>query len=119
MPQYIPGAACGWPDGPQAPSASAQLRPMYKPPAASAGLSILGREGTPGGLPLEERTTAEGSIAARLRVVSKCALRGDQQRERSAEVIPGRSRFSSHLLVDHRPSSLFHSATNESPVNVM
>ena len=36
-------------DGPQAPGASVQLRPMHKPPLASAGLSILGREGTFGG----------------------------------------------------------------------
>jgi len=35
-------------DGPQAPCASVQLRPMHKPPMASAGLSILGRDGTPG-----------------------------------------------------------------------
>ena len=46
-------------DGPQTPGASAQPRPMHKPPVASAGLSILGREGTPGGPPLGERTTAE------------------------------------------------------------
>ena len=61
-------------DGPQAPSASAQLRSMHKPPVASADLSILGRDGTPGGPPLGERTTAAGSTTARLRVVSKCAL---------------------------------------------
>ena len=46
-------------------------------------------------------------------VVSKCALREGRQRERSAQVIPGRSRFGSLLLVNHRPSSLCHSATNE------
>ena len=40
-------------DGPQTPSASAQLRPMHKPSVASAGLSILGREGTPGVPPSE------------------------------------------------------------------
>ena len=56
-------------DGPQVPSASAQLRPMHKPPMASAGLSILGREGTSGGPPLGERTTVGGSTTARLRVV--------------------------------------------------
>ena len=42
MRRYIPGAACWWPT---APGASAQLRPMPKPLVASAGLSILGREG--------------------------------------------------------------------------
>ena len=98
---------------PQAPSASAQLRPMHKPPVAFAGLSILGREGAPGGPPLGERTTAAGSTTARLRVVSKCALREGRQRERSAQVIPGHSHFGSLLLVNHRPSSLYHSATNE------
>ena len=54
---------------------------------------------------------AAGSTTARLRVVSKCALREGRQRERSAQVIPGCSRFSSLLLVDHRPSSLCHLAT--------
>ncbi|WP_251317932.1 hypothetical protein [Flintibacter muris] len=48
---------------------------MHKPPVVSAGLSILGREGTSGGPPLGERTTAAGSTAARLRVVSECVLR--------------------------------------------
>ena len=68
-------------DGSQAPSASTQLRSMHKPPVASADLSILGRDGTPGGPPLGERTTAAGSTTARLRVVSKCALsRGPTKR---------------------------------------
>ena len=105
-------------DGPQAPSASAQLRSMHKPPVASADLSILGRDGTPGGPPLGERTTAAGSTTARLRVVSKCALREGRQRERSAQAKPRRSRFGSLLLVDHRPSGLQHSATNEPSANV-
>ena len=105
-------------DGPQAPSASAQLRSMHKPPVASADLSILGRDGTPGGPPLGERTTAAGSTTARLRVVSKCALREGRQRERSAQAKPRRSRFGSLLLVDHRPSGLQHSAINEPSANV-
>ena len=105
-------------DGPQTPGASAQPRPMHKPPVASAGLSILGREGTPGGPPLGERTTAAGSTTTRLRVVGKCALREGRQRERSAQVIPRRSRFGSLLLVDHRLSSLCHFATNEPSANV-
>ena len=42
-----------------------------------------------------------------------------RQRERSAQVIPGRSCFGSFLLVDHRLSSLFHFATNEPSANVM
>ena len=91
---------------------------MHKPPVASAGLSILGREGTPGGPPLGERTTAAGSTTTRLRVVGKCALREGRQRERSAQVIPRRSRFGSLLLVDHRLSSLCHFATNEPSANV-
>ena len=49
----------------------------------------------------------------RLRVVGKCALREGRQRERSAQVIPRRSRFGPLLLVNHRPSSLRHFATNE------
>ena len=105
-------------DGPQTPGASAQPRPMHKPPVASAGLSILGREGTPGGPPLGERTTAAGSTTTRLRVVGKCALREGRQRERSAQAKPRRSRFGSLPLVDHRPSGLQHSATNEPSANV-
>lgn len=37
-----------------------------------------------------EHTTAVGSTAARLRVVSKCAFAGDLQREGSIQVIPRR-----------------------------
>ena len=51
-------------------------------------------------------------------VVSKCALREGRQRERSTQVIPGRSPFGSLLLVDHRLSGLCHSATNEPSANV-
>ena len=40
------------------------------------------------------------------------------RRKRSAQVIPGRSRFGSFLLVDHRLSSLCHFATNEPSANV-
>ncbi len=46
-------------------------------------------------------------------VVGQCALREGRKREGSAQVISGRSRFGSLLLVDHRPSNLYHSATNE------
>ena len=67
---------------------------------------------------LGERTTAAGSTTTRLRVVGKCALREGRQRERSAQVIPRRSRFGSLLLVDHRLSSLCHFATNEPSANV-
>ena len=48
-------------DGPQAPSASTQLRPMHKPPVASADPVILGREMTSSGTALRERTAAVGS----------------------------------------------------------
>ena len=41
-----------------------------------------------------------------------------RQRERSAQVIPGRSRFGFILLVDHRLSGLCHSATNKPSANV-
>ena len=43
---------------------------------------------------------------ASLLVVSKRALGEGRQRGKSAQVIPGRSRFGSLLLVDHRPSNL-------------
>ena len=105
-------------DGPQAPSASAQLRPMHKPPVASAGLSILGREGPPGGPPLGERTTAAGSTTARLRVVSKCALRRGLAKRMERPGHPRTLPLGFLLLVDHRLFSLCHSATNEPPANV-
>jgi len=44
-------------DGPQALSASAQLRPMHKPPLASAGIYRQGMD-TPGGAAPGERTAA-------------------------------------------------------------
>lgn len=53
-------------NAPQTPSASAQLCTIHKPLVASAGLFILGREGTSGGPPLGERTTATGSTAMKL-----------------------------------------------------
>lgn len=45
-------------------------------------------------------------------------LAAGQQRERSAQVIPRRSRFGHLLLVDHRLSDLCYSATNEPSANV-
>ena len=38
-----PALACWWPMAPKPPSASAQLRPMHKPPLASAGITGQGR----------------------------------------------------------------------------
>ena len=105
-------------DGPQTPGASAQPRPMHKPPVASAGLSILGREGPPGGPPLGERTTAAGSTTARLRVVSKCALRRGLAKRMERPSHPRTLPLGFLLLVDHRLFSLCHSATNEPPANV-
>ena len=112
MRRYIPGACLLVADAPKPPvhrrsfvrCTSRRWRLLARPCWAGKG---------PNGPPLGERTTAAGSTTARLRVVSKCALREDRQRERSAQVIPGRSRFGSLLLVNHRPSSLCHSATNE------
>jgi hypothetical protein len=51
-------------------------------------------------------------------VVSKCALSEGRQRKRSAQIISGRSRFSSFLLVDRRLSSMCHFATDEPSANV-
>ena len=91
---------------------------MHKPPVASAGLSILGREGPPGGPPLGERTTAAGSTTARLRVVSKCALRRGLAKRMERPGHPRTLPLGFLLLVDHRLFSLCHSATNEPPANV-
>ena len=60
-----------------------------------------------------------GRLPGRAAAVSKCALREGRQRERSAQVIPRRSRFGSLLRVDRRPSSFCPSATNEPPAAVM
>ena len=49
----------------------------------------------------EDHTTTSHRL-----VVSKCALAEGRQRERSAQAIPGRSRFDSLLLVNHRPFSI-------------
>ena len=75
MRRYIPGTRLLVAEGPQAPSASAQLRLMHKPPVASADLSILGRDGAPGRATSGGRTMAAGHTTASHRpVVSKCAF---------------------------------------------
>lgn len=61
---------------------------------------------------------AAGHTTTRLRWRVSALLAEGRQRERSARVTPGRSRFGLLLLVDHRLSSLCHSATNEPPANV-
>ena len=63
-----------------------------------------------------KRTTAAGSTAARLRVVSKCAFALAGQREKSVQINPRRPRIGFSLPIYHRPSSLCHSTTNELPV---
>ena len=112
MPRYIPGATCWWPTAPS------PQRIGAAPPDAQAVDGVCWPVHTGQGrdarrASLVERTVAKGSTTAHLRVVSKCALREGRQRERSAQVIPRRSRFGPLLLVDHRLSSLCHSATNE------
>ena len=75
-------------DGPQAPSASTQLRPMHKPPLASAGIYWAGKD-NPGGAAPGGRTAAAGSTTASPRlVVSKCAFTLHKKR---APRSPGRS----------------------------
>ena len=114
---YIPGTACWWPKTPKPPCIGAA------PPDAQAVDGVCWPVHTGQGrdarrASLVERTVAKGSTTAHLRVVSKCALREGRQRERSAQAIPGGSRFGSLLLVNHRLSSLCHSATNEPSANV-
>ena len=95
MPRYIPGAACWWPMAPKPPSASAQLCPTHKPPLASAGLSILGRKGKSGGSrPRRAHGCRQAVPPSRpSRWWASALLAEGRQRERSAQVIPGRSRF--------------------------
>ena len=93
------------------------------PPDAQAAVGVCwyipAGEDTPAEPPPEGARLPLGSITTGQRpVVSKCALREGRQRERSAQVIPRRSRFGSLLLVDHRLSSLCHFATNEPSANV-
>ena len=71
-------------DGPQAPSASTQFRPMHKPPMVSADLLYWAGRGRLAGAALGERTAAVGSTTARLRVVSKCALSREPTKEKRA-----------------------------------
>ena len=84
---------------------------MHKPPLASAGISA-GKAPSGGATPEGARWPQAMPPPACWWWVSAHLAEG-QQRERSAQVIPGRSRFGSLLLVNHRPSSLCHSATNE------
>ena len=59
---------------PQAPIPSTQLRPMHKPPLASAGIYWAGKNSTSGAAP-GGRTAAVGSTTTSHRlVVSKCAF---------------------------------------------
>lgn len=103
-------------DGPQAPG---DRRSCVRCTSRRWRLLVyIGRGGHPGGAAPGERTAAAGGTTTRLSVVSKCALREGRQRERSTQVIPGRSPFGSLLLVDHRLSGLCHSATNEPSANV-
>ena len=88
MHRYIPCAACWWPKAPL-------------------------RRSHPGG-----RTMAEAIPPPACWWWVSAHLAEGQQRDRSAQVIPERSRFGSLLLINHRPSSLCHSATNEPSANV-
>ena len=117
MHRYIPGAACWWPMAPKPPVIGAAASDAQ----AAVGVCwyIPAGEDTPAEPPPEGARLPSGSTTAGpWPVVSKCALREGRQRERSAQVIPGRSRFGSLLLVDHRLSSLCHFATNEPSANV-
>ena len=103
-------------DGPQAPSASVQLRPMHKPPLASAGIYWAGKD-SPGGAAPGGRTAAVGSTTTSYRlVVSKCAFGTSIRKERPGFLNAPVSDLL--LLVDHHLSGLCHSATNEPSANV-
>ena len=57
---------------------------------------------------LVKRTNAAGSIAARLRVVSKCAFTRARNKKEGIQVNPEHPRICFLLPVYHRPSSLCH-----------
>ena len=117
MPRYIPGAACWWPMIPKPPVIGAAASDAQ----AAVGIYwyIPAGQDTLAEPPLEgARLPSGGTTAGPWPVVSKCALREGRQRERSTQVIPGRSPFGSLLLVDHRLSGLCHFATNEPSANV-
>ena len=117
MPRYIPGAACWWPMIPKPPVIGAATSDAQ----AAVGIYwyIPAGQDTLAEPPLEgARLPSGGTTAGPWPVVSKCALREGRQKERSTQVIPGRSPFGSLLLVDHRLSGLCHFATNEPSANV-
>jgi hypothetical protein len=118
MRRYIPCAACWWLKAPQALGVSTQLRPMHKPPLASDGIYRQGR--TPRrSRPRRARGCRRAVPPSRPGSWWFSALFAEgRQRERSAQVIPGRSPFGSLLLVDHRLSGLCPFTTNEPSANV-
>ena len=117
MRRYIPGACLLVADAPKPPvhrrsfvrCTSRRWRLLARPCWAGKG---------PNGPPLGERTTAAGSTTARLRVVSKCALRRGLAKRMERPGHPRTLPLGFLLLVDHRLFSLCHSATNEPPANV-
>ena len=118
MPRYIPGAACWWP---MVPKPLVHRRSSARCKSRRWRLLVYtGREGHPLAEPPPEgaRLPSGSTTAGPWPVVSKCALREGRQKERSTQVIPGRSPFGSLLLVDHRLSGLCHFATNEPSANV-
>ena len=118
MPRYIPGAACWWP---MVPKPLVHRRNSARCKSRRWRLLVYtGREGHPLAEPPPEgaRLPSGSTTAGPWPVVSKCALREGRQKERSTQVIPGRSPFGSLLLVDHRLSGLCHFATNEPSANV-
>ena len=103
-------------DGPQAPG---DRRSCVRCTSRRWRLLVYtGRGGHPGGAAPGERTAAAGGTTTSLRLVSKCALRRGPAKRTERPGHPGRSRFGSLLLVDHRLSDLRHLATNEPSVNV-
>ena len=119
MPRYIPGAACWWPMAPKPP---VHRRSCVRCTSRRWRLLVYTEQGrtAPVEPPPGGRTAAVGSTTTSHRlVVSKCAFsRGPTKRTER----PGHPRtlppFGSLLLVDHRLSSLCHSATNEPSANV-
>ena len=118
MPQYIPGTACWQPMVPKPPVHRRSSDRCLSRRWCLLACPYWAGKDCSAGRPPGERTSAASSTTARLQVASKCILREGRQREWSAQVIPGRSRFGSLLLVNHRPSNLCHSATNEPQMDV-
>ena len=118
---YIPSAACWWPMAPKPPVIGAAASDAQ----AAVGVCCIYWQGkadggaVPAPFPRRAHDGRRPYHHQSMAVVSKCALSRGPIKRTERPGPPRRFRFGSLLLVNHRPFSLCHSATNEPPVNVM